>query len=65
MGGIPVELMYLFVLLISIVVVFVIYKRPIYEAMFVGYVVMVAVLGSLISLCIILLNHLQIHLFMQ
>ena len=46
MGGIPVELMYLFVLLISIVVVFVIYKRPIYEAMFVGYVVMIAVLGQ-------------------
>lgn len=44
--GIPIELMYLFVLLIAIVVVFIFYKRPIYEAMFVGYVVMVAVLGQ-------------------
>src|SRR5690625_4764389 len=44
--GIPIELMYLFVLLITIVVVFIFYKRPIYEAMFVGYVVMVAVLGQ-------------------
>src|SRR5690625_3271387 len=44
--GIPIELMYLFVLLITIVVVFIFFKRPIYEAMFVGYVVMVAVLGQ-------------------
>lgn len=46
MGSIPVELMYLFALLIAIVVVFIFYKRPIYEAMFVGYVVMVAALGQ-------------------
>lgn len=46
MGNIPIELMYLFVLLITIIVIFVIYKRPIYEAMFIGYVVMVAVLGQ-------------------
>lgn len=45
MGSIPIELMYLFALLITIVVVFIFYKRPIYEAMFVGYVVMVGVLG--------------------
>lgn len=41
----PVELIYLFVLLITIVVVFVFYKRPIYEAMFVGFLVMVVALG--------------------
>ena len=46
MGGIPIELMYLFTLLIAIVVVFIFYKRPIYEAMFVGYIVMVAALGQ-------------------
>jgi len=46
MGVIPVEVMYLVVLLLSIVVVFVMYKRPIYEAMFIGYVVMIAVLGK-------------------
>lgn len=44
--GIPIELMYLFALLIAIIVVFIFYKRPIYEAMFVGYVVMVAALGQ-------------------
>lgn len=41
----PVELIYLFVLLITIVIVFVFYKRPIYEAMFVGFLVMVVALG--------------------
>lgn len=46
MGAMPVELMYLFALLIAIVVVFIVYKRPIYEAMFVGYVVMIAALGQ-------------------
>jgi len=44
--SIPIELMYLFVLLIAIVVVFVLYKRPIYEAMFLGYVVMIIALGQ-------------------
>ncbi len=42
----PVELIYLFVLLITIVVVFVLYKRPIYEAMFMGFLVMVVALGK-------------------
>ncbi|MEW8973665.1 MAG: TRAP transporter large permease subunit [Tissierellaceae bacterium] len=46
MGGIPIELMYLFVLLISIVVAFILLKRPIYEAMFIGFVVMIFVLGE-------------------
>lgn len=42
----PVELIYLIVLLITIIVVFVIYKRPIYEAMFIGFLVMVVALGK-------------------
>ncbi|OLS03207.1 TRAP transporter large permease subunit [Tissierella creatinophila] len=46
MAGIPMELLYLFALLITIVVVFVLLKRPIYEAMFVGYVVMILILGK-------------------
>ena len=46
MWGVPVELMYLIALLITIVVVFVILKRPIYEAMFIGFVVLVALLGK-------------------
>jgi len=46
MGGAPVELLYLFVLLATIVVVFVFYKRPIYEAMFLGFVLMVLILGK-------------------
>ena len=46
MGGIPIELLYLFALLITIVVVFVLLKRPIYEAMFIGYVVMILILGK-------------------
>lgn len=39
-------LSHLLTLLITIVVIFVLYKRPIYEAMFVGFLVMVAVLGK-------------------
>lgn len=46
MWGLPVELMYLMALLITIVVVFVVLKRPIYEAMFIGFVVLVALLGK-------------------
>ena len=46
MAGIPVELLYLFALLITIVVMFVLLKRPIYEAMFVGFVVMLVMLGQ-------------------
>lgn len=46
MAGIPIELLYLFALLITIVVVFVLLKRPIYEAMFIGYVVMILILGK-------------------
>ncbi|MDR7869365.1 MAG: TRAP transporter large permease subunit [Tissierellaceae bacterium] len=45
MTGIPVELMLMFVLLITIVIVFLFYKRPIYEAMFIGFLVMVVALG--------------------
>lgn len=44
--ALPVELIYLFVLLITILVVFVLYKRPIYEAMFIGFLVMVVALGK-------------------
>jgi len=44
--GMPVELIYLFVLLITIIIVFVFYKRPIYEAMFIGFLVMVVALGK-------------------
>ncbi len=46
MANIPAELMYLFILLIAIVVAFVLLKRPIYEAMFIGFVVMIFVLGE-------------------
>ena len=46
MGSPPVELLYLFVLLATIVVIFVFYKRPIYEAMFLGFVIMVLILGK-------------------
>lgn len=42
----PVEIIYLLVLLAVISVTFVIYKRPIYEAMFVGFVVMIFVTGK-------------------
>jgi TRAP-type C4-dicarboxylate transport system permease large subunit len=47
MGGLPVELIYLFALLFTIIVVFVVLRRPIYEAMFVGFVVMLAMLGKM------------------
>ena len=46
MTNIPIELVYLFTLLITIVVMFVICKRPIYEAMFIGYAIMIFVLGE-------------------
>lgn len=46
MAGIPIELIYLFVLLITIVIVFIFLKRPIYEAMFLGFVVMIFTLGQ-------------------
>ena len=42
----PIEIIYLLILLAVIVAVFVIYKRPIYEAMFVGYAAMIAVTGK-------------------
>ena len=42
--GIPVELLYLVLLLVIIVVFFMFLKRPIYEAMFIGFLVMVFVL---------------------
>lgn len=46
MFGIPIELIYLITLLATIIIVFVFFKRPIYEAMFIGYIVMVIVIGK-------------------
>lgn len=46
MQSIPLELLYLFALLITIIVVFIFFKRPIYEAMFIGFVVMILLLGE-------------------
>lgn len=43
----PVELLYILLLLIVICVVFVLFKRPIYEAMFFGYISMLLVTGQL------------------
>lgn len=42
----PIEIAYLLILLASICVIFVLLKRPIYEAMLFGYIVMVAVTGQ-------------------
>ena len=42
----PIELIYLVVLLAVICLVFIVLKRPIYEAMFVGYIAMIACLGA-------------------
>lgn len=42
----PIELIYLIVLLVAICLVFIVLKRPIYEAMFVGYIAMIACLGA-------------------
>lgn len=50
MANLPIEIIYLLVLLLTITVVFVVYKRPIYEAMLAGYVVMIAVTGQYTSL---------------
>lgn len=47
MSGLPVELMYLLALLGTIIVFFVLLRRPIYEAMFIGFVVMLGILGKL------------------
>ncbi len=41
----PIEILYLVALLVAIVLVFVVFKRPIYEAMFIGYIVMIAITG--------------------
>ena len=41
-----IEIMYLLILLGTILVVFVAYKRPIYEAMFIGFTVMIFVTGK-------------------
>lgn len=46
MFGIPIELIYLLSLLATIVIVFVIFKRPIYEAMFIGYITMIIIMGK-------------------
>ena len=43
----PVELLYILLLLIVICIVFVLFKRPIYEAMFFGYISMLLVTGQL------------------
>ena len=42
----PVELIYLVVLLITICIFFIVLKRPIYEGMLAGYIVMVALTGQ-------------------
>lgn len=42
----PIEILYLIALLAAIVLVFVVFKRPIYEAMFIGYVLMIAITGQ-------------------
>jgi C4-dicarboxylate transporter DctM subunit len=42
----PIELTYLAVLLVVICAMFIVFKRPIYEAMFVGYLVMIAITGE-------------------
>ncbi|NLM75226.1 MAG: TRAP transporter large permease subunit [Clostridiaceae bacterium] len=42
----PIEIAYLVILLAAICLVFVLFKRPIYEAMFIAYVVMIAVTGK-------------------
>ncbi len=42
----PIEITYLLILLGVITAVFVLLKRPIYEAMFVGYIVMIAITGQ-------------------
>jgi len=42
----PIEITYLVVLLIAICLIFVVLKRPIYEAMFFGYIVMIAITGE-------------------
>ena len=43
----PVEFLYILLLLAVISVVFVIFKRPIYEGMFIGYIAMLLVTGQL------------------
>ena len=42
----PVEIIYLLILLATIFFILVVFKRPIYEAMFIGYIVMIFVTGS-------------------
>ncbi len=42
----PIEITYLIILLAVIVIVFVLYKRPIYEAMFMGFLALIAVTGK-------------------
>ena len=54
--NIPMELWYLILLLGIIILMFVILKRPIYEAMFVGFVAMVLILGRLDSFLYYLLK---------
>lgn len=54
--GLPVEFSYLVLLLVVIVVLFVFLKRPIYEAMLVGFILMVFVLGKQEKIFIYLLE---------
>ena len=42
----PAEILYILVLLVVICVVFIVLKRPIYEAMFAGYVVLIIITGQ-------------------
>lgn len=46
MANIPIEIMYILVLLITITAAFILLKRPIYEAMLIGYVVMIIMTGQ-------------------
>lgn len=52
----PIEILYLLILLAVIASVLIFLKRPIYEAMFVGYVVMIFVTGSSSSLIPLLIR---------
>ena len=42
----PVEFIYLLALLVTISIFFVVLKRPIYEGMLAGYIVMLAITGQ-------------------
>ena len=52
----PIEVWYLIALLVTIVVVFVVLKRPIYESMFAGFVVITLITGEIGNIFKYLLN---------